>query len=184
MRIVAGSVRGRTLKTPLRADVIRPTADRVRQSLFNVLGQTCEGLRVLDLFCGTGALAFEALSRGATRAVLVDSGREAQTLAAENAKALGFTEVVELLPLTAQRGIEKLAGRSEKFELIFADPPYALNAVQTLLDQLSAHPLLEPGGRLVIEHGKDEEAAPVSGLFTQADQRLFGETRVTIFVLT
>ena len=184
MRIVAGSARGRTLKTPKRADVIRPTADRVRESIFNVLGQGCEGLRVLDLFSGTGALAFEALSRGAARAVLVDSGNEAQALALENAEALGFTPQIELLRTRSERGIVTLHGRGARFELIFADPPYAQNAIQTLLDQLSKHPLLEANGRLVIEHSKHEPAPSGSGLFTQSDQRVFGETVVTIFVLT
>ena len=184
MRIVAGSVRGRTLKGPKRADVIRPTADRVRESVFNVLGQRCEGLSVLDLFCGTGALAFEALSRGATRAVLVDSGREAQQLATQNAADLGFAALAELLPVSAERGIARLSVRGDRFDLIFADPPYALNALEALLAQLTQHPLLAPGGRLVVEHGKHEAAPASSGLFTQNDQRIFGETIVTIFVLT
>ena len=182
MRIVAGSVRGRTLKAPKRSDVIRPTADRVRESVFNVLGQWCEGLTVLDLFSGTGALAFEALSRGAARAVLVDSGKEAQQLATENGQALGFSTRIELLRLPADRGIAKLAARGDRFDLIFADPPYALNAMQKLLAQLSETPLLRPEGRLVIEHSKHEPAPASSGRFTQRDQRIFGETVVTIFV--
>ncbi len=179
MRIVAGSAGGRTLKGPKGADVIRPTADRVRQSLFNVLGQTCDGLRVLDLFAGTGALAFEALSRGAVSAVLVDSGREAQQLCRDNALALGFT--IELLPLLAQQGIEKLAARGARFELIFADPPYAQAAVDSLLAWLTTYPLLEPGGRLVLEHSKHEVAAQQVGGFSRLDQRTFGETVVSIY---
>ncbi|MBS1151478.1 MAG: ribosomal small subunit methyltransferase [Myxococcaceae bacterium] len=181
MRIVAGTVRGRTLKAPRRADVIRPTADRVRESIFNVLGQTCEGLTVLDLFAGTGALAFEALSRGATKAVLVDSGREAQQLCRENAQALGFTPVVEVLPLPAERAVAKLSVRGDRFELIFADPPYAQTAVDHLLAWLTAHPLLTEGGRLVLEHSKHETAPEAAGAFTRLDQRVFGETVVSIF---
>jgi 16S rRNA (guanine966-N2)-methyltransferase len=146
-----------------------------------VLGQTCEGLKVLDLFAGTGALAFEALSRGATRAVLVDSGREAQGLCRENAEALGFTAIVEMLPLSAERAIAKLSARGDRFELIFADPPYAQTAVDHLLQWLATHPLLELGGRLVLEHSKHETAPEVSGPFTRHDQRIFGETVVSIF---
>ena len=96
MRIVAGSVRGRTLKTPKRADVIRPTADRVRESIFNVLGQRCDGLTVLDLFSGTGALGLEAVSRGAVKAVLVDRGREALDLCRLNTDTLKFADRVEI----------------------------------------------------------------------------------------
>ncbi len=184
MRIVAGSVRGRTLQGPRRADVIRPTADRVRESIFNVLGQTCEGLAVLDLFAGTGALAFEALSRGATRAVLVDSGREAQQLCLQNAQGLGFTSVVELLSMSAERAIARLAARKEGFELIFADPPYAQAAVDNVLGWLSAHHLLAQTGRLVLEHSKHESSPEHSGAFTRIDQRTFGETVVSIFALT
>ena len=181
MRIVAGTVRGRTLKAPKSAAVIRPTADRVRESVFNVLGQSCDGLRVLDLFAGTGALAFEALSRGATRAVLVDSGREAQQLCHDNAQSLGFTSMIEVLPLSAERAIAKLSVRGDRFELIFADPPYAQAAVDNLLAWLNTHPLLEAGGRLVIEHSKHETAPELAGAFTRVDQRIFGETVVSIF---
>jgi 16S rRNA (guanine966-N2)-methyltransferase len=184
MRIVAGTVRGRTLKAPKGADVIRPTSDKVRQSVFNVLGQTCEGLTVLDLFAGTGALAFEALSRGAVKAVLVDSGREAQALCRENAQALGFTPRVEILPFPVDRAIPKLSVRGDRFELIFADPPYAQTAVDNLLTWLTSHPLLAPGGQLVLEHSKHEAAPEVAGAFTRVDQRTFGETVVSIYGLT
>jgi 16S rRNA (guanine(966)-N(2))-methyltransferase RsmD len=184
MRIVAGTARGRTLLAPKDAKTIRPTSDKVRQSLFNVLGQWCEGWRVLDLYTGTGALALEALSRGAARAVLVDSGREAQKLSEQNAAALGFTAQTEVLPLPAEKAIAKLAGRGDRFELILADPPYAANAVAPLLSLLGQHPLLEPGGRLAIEHGKHEDAPEVSGPFTREDQRFFGETVLSIYRLT
>ena len=184
MRIVAGSARGRTLKAPRGADVIRPTSDKVRQAIFNVLGQWCEGQQVLDLFCGTGALALEALSRGAARAVLVDSGREASLLARENAAALGFSEQVEVFQIPAEKGIARLAARGARFELIFADPPYAQAAVDSLLVWLTTHALLAPAGRLVIEHSKHEQAPERAGLFTRVDQRIFGETVVSIFALT
>src|SRR5438132_1215848 len=127
MRIVAGSARGRPLKGPKSAEVIRPTADRVRETLFNVLGQWLEGQSVLDLYAGTGALALEALSRGAAKAVLVDRDREAQALIRANAESLGFEGRVELLAMPVERAFAALAGR--RFELVFADPPYAASAV-------------------------------------------------------
>ncbi len=179
MRIVAGSLRGRTLKTPKQADVIRPTADRVRQALFNVLGQTCDGLRVLDLYAGTGALAFEALSRGAAAAVLVDSSKLAQGLCRENADALGVA--IELLPMPADRAIAKLSERGDRFDLIFADPPYAQEAVDGLLAALAEHPLLAEGGRVVLEHSKREVSPEARAPFTRLDCRTFGETVVSIF---
>jgi 16S rRNA (guanine(966)-N(2))-methyltransferase RsmD len=158
--------------------VIRPTADRVRQTLFDVLGQWCEGLSVLDLFAGTGALALEALSRGATRAVLVDSGKEAQGLCRANARALGFEDRVELLPLPVAAALPVLARRQASFELIFADPPYALQAGTLVLQQVVEHRLLATGGRVVVEHARAER--PESGL-ALLDQRTFGDTVVSIF---
>lgn len=179
MRIVAGTVKGRVLKAPRDARVIRPTADRVRETLFNVLGQSAEGLTVLDLFAGTGALALEALSRGASSAVLVDQGREAQTLCVENAKALGFEAQVELLKLPVEKAWPKLAGR--QFDLVFADPPYALEVVTPVLQGIDGHRLLAPGGRAVLEHSKHETAPEALGGLYRYDERAFGETRVSLY---
>jgi 16S rRNA (guanine(966)-N(2))-methyltransferase RsmD len=178
MRIVAGTAKGRTLQTPRSADVIRPTADRVRQTVFDVLGQWCEGLSVLDLFAGTGALALEALSRGATRAVLVDSGKEAQGLCRANARALGFEDRVELLPLPVAAALGLLARRPASFELIFADPPYALQAGTQVLQQVAEGRLLASGGRVVVEHAWTEQLETGLALL---DQRTFGDTVVSIF---
>jgi len=181
MRIVSGSAGGRVLKAPTNADVIRPTSDKVRQALFNVLGQTCDGFAVLDLYAGTGALGLEALSRGAVKAVLVDSGREAQALCKENAQALGFADQVQVLPFSADRAIVKLHEKGEKFELIFADPPYAQQAVAMLLHKLAEHPLLSEGGRLVLEHGVEEASPESQGPFARLDFRAFGDTVVSIY---
>ena len=134
MRIIGGDYKGRVLEGPKRHDVIRPTADRVRQTVFDVLGQRCDGLTVLDCFAGTGALALEALSRGATKAVLIDSGKEAQTLCRANAASIGVT--IELLAMSVDRGLLLLHKRGEKFELALIDPPYALKAGTTTLEAI------------------------------------------------
>jgi 16S rRNA (guanine966-N2)-methyltransferase len=183
MRIVAGTARGRVLKTPAKADVIRPTADRVRETLFNVLGQWCEGLEVLDLFAGTGALGLEAVSRGASRAVLVDSGREALALCRENAEALGFKAVVEVLASPVDRALVTLGQRKAPFDLVFADPPYALKAGLKVLEGLAANGLLKPGARVVIESDEAEELPETVGALAQVDRRIFGATGVTIYSL-
>jgi len=181
VRIVAGSARGRVLATPKAADRIRPTADRVRETLFNVLGQTCEGLHVLDLFAGTGALALEALSRGAAKAVLVDSGREAQGLIRQNAKALGFEGQVELLAVPVERALEVLGRRGERFELVFSDPPYRLEQAAKVLEALEAQGLLAEGAVVVVEHDKREAAPEQAGGLQRIDQRRFGDTVVSIY---
>ncbi len=181
MRIVGGTARGRTLQGPKDAKTTRPTADRVRETVFNVLGQSLDGLSVLDLYAGTGAFALESLSRGATRAVMVDSGREAQGLCRANAQALGFAAQVELIPIPVARALATLGGRGEKFDRIFADPPYALEAAVELLEGISKHGLLAEGGILVFEHAKREEPPEEHAGLRRFDQRRFGDTVVSLY---
>jgi 16S rRNA (guanine(966)-N(2))-methyltransferase RsmD len=153
----------------------------VRESLFNVLGQWMDGLRVLDLYAGTGALALEALSRGAERAVMVDHDREASRLCRENAEALGFGERAEVLAVPVVRAAPLLAQRSQPFDLVFADPPYAARAVGDTLELVERHRLLAPGGTLVIEHDRREPAPERSAGLIRVDQRRFGDTRVSLY---
>lgn len=160
----------------------RPTADRVRETIFNVLGQTCDDLRVLDLYAGTGALGLEAVSRGAVKAVLVDSGREAIGLCRENTKALGFDAKVEVLPLPVTKAIETLAARGAQFELVFSDPPYAAKAGLDVLRALE--PIVVSHGVAVIEHDKNESLPEREGRWLREDERVFGATIVSIFRLT
>lgn len=181
MRIVAGTAKGRALLGPKGHDEIRPTADRVRETIFNVLGQWMDGLTVLDLYAGTGALAFEALSRGAKSAVLVDSGRQAQELIRKNAEALGFGQQVELLRMPVERAFPQLSSRGQRFELIFADPPYAAQAVKKVLTGVQTGALLSPGGRLCLEHDRREEAPEKDGALARLDQRRFGDTLVSLY---
>lgn len=182
MRIVAGTARGRVLATPRTDEVTRPTADRVRETIFNVLGQWCDGLRVLDLFAGTGALGLEAVSRGAVEAVLVEQGREAVQLCRQNVEALRFGDRVEVLALPVARALETLSGR--QFELVFSDPPYRLEAGREVLAGLEAHGLVAEGGVAVIEHAAREVLPEQSGRFARVDERRFGDTVVSIFRLT
>ena len=180
MRIVAGSARGRPLQGP-KGKHIRPTADRVRETIFNVLGQWTEGLAVLDLYAGTGALALEALSRGAARAVLVDQDREALSLCRANAEALGFKDQARIVALPVARAVEVLGKSKESFDLVFADPPYAARVVFDVLEQVKRNGLLTPEGTLVVEHDKREEAPESHEGLARIDQRKFGDTIVSMY---
>jgi 16S rRNA (guanine966-N2)-methyltransferase len=180
MRIIAGTAKGRGLAAP-KDSKIRPTSDRVRESVFNVLGQWCEGEVVLDLFSGTGALALEALSRGATRAVLVDASKEGFLLSKKNAETLGFGAQVEVLGQPADRAVAELGKRGEKFTLVFMDPPYAQRAIEDLLTALVAAGVLAPGARVVAEHGKKEPVSEVVAGLSRTFARVFGDTQVSIF---
>jgi len=181
VRIVAGSARGRPLKGPRDARVIRPTADRVRETVFNMLGQWMDGLAVLDLYAGTGALGLEALSRGAARLVMVDRDGEAQGLCRDNAATLGFADKARLLARPVDEALGALHAEGERFDVIFADPPYAARAVADLLDQLGRHPVCTPGGLVVVEHDRREEAPGSGAGFTREDGRRFGDTVVTFY---
>lgn len=184
MRIVAGSAKGRVLAAPKSDEVIRPTADRVRETIFNVLGQRCDGLSVLDLFAGTGALGLEAVSRGAIEAVLVDRGLEALELCRQNVATLEFEDRVEIIRSSALEAIAALGRKKRVFELVFSDPPYALTAGLSVLEALGQAKIVSAGGVAVIEHGKNEQLPERVGDFVRIDKRDFGTAIVTMFRLT
>ncbi len=151
MRVIAGELKGRPLVAP-RGWRVRPTSDRVREAVFSALGDRVAGARVLDLFCGTGALAIEAISRGAESAVLVD--RDTRP-ALGNVESLGLRERCELVRADAGRWLEKrVADPSEtRFDLVFVDAPYRL--AHRVGQELNAHMprLLEQSGRAIVESG-------------------------------
>jgi 16S rRNA (guanine(966)-N(2))-methyltransferase RsmD len=153
----------------------------VREAIFNILGQQLNGERVLDLYAGTGALALEALSRGAREALLVDQAPEACTLATRNAAALGFSDRIVLWRLPVAKALGRLAAERRTFELIFADPPYDLHDGQAVLAGVVGNGLLLEGGLLVLEHDKRESLPETAGPWARVDQRAYGDTRVSFF---
>lgn len=158
----------------------RPTADRVRETIFNVLGQQfVDGERVLDLYAGTGALGLEAISRGAVSAVLVEADRKVAELCTRNAQSLGFADQVEVVQRPVERVVGWLASQQKSFELIFADAPYALAAGAHVIGWAESHRLLTPQGTLVIEHDKRETLPETQGSMQRVDERAFGDTRVS-----
>lgn len=174
MRIIAGTARGHALKAP-KGTSTRPTQDRVRESLFNVLSNY--GLQetvVADFFAGTGALALEALSRGAIRAVCVDT-RTAR-LILENAMHCKLDDRVEVLSCPIEKAGARLAG--QKFDYIFADPPYEKNLIQITINIIEAYDLLAKNGILIMEHHKDESPGLTEG-WSIIKEQSFGYTRIT-----
>jgi 16S rRNA (guanine966-N2)-methyltransferase len=184
MRIVGGRFRGRQLTSP-ENDSIRPTADRVRESVFNILasrlGPSFDGLRVLDLFAGTGALGLEALSRGAATAVFVDTATEARGLIRDHIEAFGAGGVAKLL----RRDATALgpAGTMGPVDLVFLDPPYGKGLGELALVSLAAGGWLKPDTVLVLEEGSDVEIAIPEG-FTADDRREYGTAAVHFLRLT
>ncbi len=176
MRIVGGDLRGRTLR-PVPGRTTRPTADRVRQSLFDLLGQRCDGLRVLDLYAGTGALALEALSRGAAHATLVEKDPKAAAVIRRNVDELGCAERTAILREEVARALPRLRG---PFDLVFSDPPYLLRAAQETLDALARLGLVSPQGRVVLERDRREGRPAPPAQFEVLDERRYGDTLVLV----
>lgn len=180
MRIVGGDWRGRRLVTP-RSDAIRPTSDRLREAVFNVLahayGDAVPGARVLDLFAGTGALSFEALSRGAAYALLVDEGAEARAVIRETIEHLGAEGRTRLF----RRDATTLgpAGTTGRFSLVFCDPPYGRALAPAALASAASGGWLTPGALAVIEEAADAPIALPAG-FAELERRTYGDTAVTL----
>jgi pantetheine-phosphate adenylyltransferase/16S rRNA (guanine(966)-N(2))-methyltransferase RsmD len=174
LRIIAGSARGTRL-APVPRNV-RPTADRVRESLFNTLGQFFDGGSVLDLYAGTGALGIEALSRGLERAVFVERDRRVREVILDNLRRTRLSDRAEVIGGEVDSVLDGLERRGEVFDLIFADPPYRIAAeVGGNLHRLRS--LLKPGGRVVIESG--EAPVEVAG-GRKGVARRYGGTYITI----
>ena len=157
---------------------IRPTADRLREAIFNILGETVKGARVLDLFAGTGALAIEALSRGARSAVLIDRSRAAIKLMRRNLSACRLDEKARVICWDIRRNLKCLSSRPREYDLVFMDPPYGRDIVMPALDALLASGALAEKARLVVEHAADDTVSRRSRLRLD-DQRRYGRTRVT-----
>lgn len=180
MRIVGGALRGRRLAGP-RSDAIRPTSDRLREALFNVLAHAyadaVSGARVLDLFAGTGALSFEALSRGASYALLVDEGAEARSLIRGTVEALGLEGATRLFRRDATR--LGPAGPAGRFDLVFCDPPYGRDLVPQALASAAAGGWLSPGALVVVEEAASVALA-LPPEFSGPERRVYGDTAVVI----
>lgn len=149
MRIIAGTAGSRTIEAPPGRDT-RPTLDRVRENLFNMLQGRVYGAKVLDLFAGSGALSFEALSRGAESAVLCDRDREAIRAEKKNAETLGFADRTRILHCDWTQTLRRMKEEEKRFDLVFLDPPYVMTDLREVMDALRG--LLEEDAVVVVEH--------------------------------
>ena len=180
MRIVGGRLRGRPLAAP-RSQGVRPTADRLRESLFNILihayGDPVTGARVLDLFAGTGALGFEAISRGAAYCLFVDDGAEARALLRENVAALGLAGVTRIFRRDATR--LGPAHPIAPFSLTFLDPPYRKGLAEQALIAARAGGWLTDDALIVVEEATDAGFTAPAG-FAELERRVYDDTTFVI----
>ena len=181
MRIVAGKFKGHTLATP-KDQSIRPTSDRVREALFNILEHgvenfEIEGARVLDLFAGTGALGLEALSRGAKYCLFIENAAAARGVIRTNVEALHLTGITKVWRRDA--GDLGPVGNIESFDLVFADPPYGQGLGENVLREAHGNGWIKPGGIAVLEEHNDA-ALQIPVGYEEFDRRSYGDTQVVL----
>lgn len=177
MRIIAGEARGRIINAPSGTHT-RPTLDRVRENLFNMIQNDVPGSRVLDLFAGSGALSLEALSRGAVSAVLVDSDRNACSVQKKNINLLHYEDRTKLFQCDWQAAVRELNNAHQNFDLVFLDPPYAMLDLRKVFESIV--PLSGPETLVILEHEAGKEPA-VPGGFTEIKSRAWGFCGVTLY---
>jgi 16S rRNA (guanine966-N2)-methyltransferase len=174
VRVIAGRFGGRPLVAP-RGRATRPTSDRVREALFSILGPI-DGLKVLDLFAGSGALAIEALSRGASGATLVDSSGAAAAVIERNLATLGVT--ADVLRQQALSYLQAARAAQRQYDLVFLDPPYRHGSSLGRDLSIALTPVLSPAARVVAE---SDRRAPLELDFQQLDERRYGDTLIRIY---
>ncbi|MBQ9661746.1 MAG: 16S rRNA (guanine(966)-N(2))-methyltransferase RsmD [Oscillospiraceae bacterium] len=174
MRVITGIAGGRKLKSP-DGEAVRPTADHVKQAMFNILQFDLEGRRVLDLFGGSGQLGIEALSRGARETVFVDSSRTSAALIRENLKRCGLNGRV------LQTDALSFLARGEKFDVIFIDPPYDSGLYAAVLERINAVDNLTEGGIIVCEARAGTELPEMTGPYRKLRERRYGSVKICLY---
>ena len=179
MRIIAGEARGRRIEAPAGRNT-RPTLDRIRENMFNILQADIPESRILDLFAGSGALSLEAISRGAVSAVMVDSDRKASMIQKQNAESLRFDDRIRFFCCDWTRAVHTLQEEGRKFDIVFLDPPYATTDLRPVFTALV--PLMEKESMIVLEHeaGKSVSVPPE---FEILKDRSWGFCAVTVYRL-
>lgn len=177
MRVIAGIARGRRLLSP-PGDRVRPTQERVREALFNILAEDVADARFLDLFAGSGANGIEALSRGAAEAAFVDDHAQSLACIRKNLENTRLDDRGQCLRLSLPRDLTRVSGA---FDLVFADPPYDFAAYEVLLAQLAESGLVRDGGRVIVEHPRRTSLPDVAGTLRVARRRDYGSTTLSFY---
>jgi 16S rRNA (guanine(966)-N(2))-methyltransferase RsmD len=181
LRIISGQLKGRRLAS-FKGTCVRPTADRVREALFNILTVVWEGKTVLDLFAGTGALGIEALSRGASHVIFVEHDVRARRVLEKNISKLDLTDSCTIVKLSAEEAISFVKRTQQQCDVIFLDPPYDMQLADRTLSLLAERDMIGEGGVIVVEHHVREMLSDCYGKLIMSDQRMYGKTGISIFV--
>ncbi|WP_026690019.1 16S rRNA (guanine(966)-N(2))-methyltransferase RsmD [Alteribacter aurantiacus] len=180
MRVISGEHKGVTLKA-VPGDSTRPTTDKVKESIFNMIGPYFHGGRVLDLYGGAGGLGIETLSRGADHAVFVDKNFKAIQTIRSNIQACGLSQKAEVYKNDAKRALQALVKREKQFSYIFLDPPYAKQQLPLELAFISENHLLESSGTIVVEHDVRVSLDNQYGTLLKVREEKYGDTMIAIY---
>ena len=179
LRVIAGTARRTLLVAPKGHDT-RPTSDRVKENVFNIIAPGLRDAYFLDLFCGSGAIGIEALSRGASMAVFADIATDAVKATKDNLTQVRFTGKAKVLNMCAIEAIANLKNNSKLFDIIYLDPPYGSGLLDKALLELTKHELLAPDGVIIAEYATDEPPQDHAQLYMY-DQRKYGNTQVSFY---
>jgi 16S rRNA (guanine966-N2)-methyltransferase len=180
LRVVSGVCKGRALKA-VPGNTTRPTTDKVKEALFNMIGPYFEGGLGLDLFAGSGGLGLEALSRGLDKVIFVDRDAKAIQTIHENIQACKMEDKAEVYRNDAQRALKALIKREIRFDYIFLDPPYKKQQLISLMQKISEHKLVTNGGYIICEHSHDVELPDNVGDYSQYKHEKYGIIAITIY---
>jgi 16S rRNA (guanine966-N2)-methyltransferase len=178
VRVIAGSLKGRRLAAPTW-NGLRPTSDRLRETLFNILAPRVLGARVLDAYAGTGAVGIEAASRGALEVVFVEHDRRAQALIAENLAHCGVVRGCAIIRASVDRALEDLRDAARSFDIVLLDPPYGETDLDSVLSASGA--LVAPGGVLVLEHAARQRSRESAGPLIRLRDVKSGDSALTFY---
>ena len=178
MRIITGKARGLKLSTPKNMDV-RPTSDRVKESLFNIIGTKIVGTHVLDLFAGTGNLGLEAWSRGAEKVVFIDESQASLQLVRSNIAKAKAEKETTVIKGNAVKVIADLSARGERFDFIFCDPPYNKGLPAQIIEQVAKYDIVISGGYLIVEHSQHESLSELPLKLEIIRSEKYGETLIS-----
>ena len=182
MRVIGGKAKGRKLLSDKGLNT-RPTADKVKESIFNILPGDFKDKEVLDLFAGTGNLGIEALSRGALKAVFIESSRHVLPVLEKNLRNCGFTDISQIVGTTVDKGIKILERRRNRFDFIFLDPPYRKGILKDTLVRVSRSEILKDNTLVIAEHSSSEMVEGEIERLILTDQRRYGTTLISFFEL-
>ncbi|MDU2197518.1 MAG: 16S rRNA (guanine(966)-N(2))-methyltransferase RsmD [Peptostreptococcaceae bacterium] len=182
MRVISGKARGLKLDTPKNQDV-RPTTDRVKESLFNMINSYIMDSNILDLFAGTGSLGIECLSRGAKNCVFVDKSKDSINIVRSNVKKARVENESTILNVDFKDAVKRLSTQNQKFDVIFMDPPYYENMFIECLKSIDKFNLLDEDGIIVVEHDTKDLFEDSIGRLNKSREKKYGNTTLTFYKL-